>query len=72
MDWKKVFWFKNGKRYTGTAVINYILECITLENKKGRVFERLEAEQVKTGMTLQEIYDAIPFNITDFELGGRS
>ena len=72
MDWKKVFWFKNGKRFTGTAVINYILNRITLEDKKGRVFELLEAEQVKNGMTLQEIFDEIPFNITDFELGGRS
>ena len=72
MDWKKVFWFKNGKRFTGMAVINYILNRISLEDKKGRVFEILEAEQVKNGMSLQEIYNAIPFNITDYELGGRS
>ena len=71
MDWKRVFWFENGKRFKGYAVINYLTKCVTLEGKNGNIFELLEEENINNGMTLQEIYDEIHHNITNYDLGGR-
>ena len=70
---KNIYWVNSeGRLIKGIATLNLEEGYISIENDRGRVFEILEAEQVKNGMSLQEIYNAIPFNITDFELGGRA
>lgn len=69
---KNISWVNGeGRLFQGVARLNVDEGYISLENKKGQIFEKLEAEQIENGMTLEEIFDEIPEDITDFELGGK-
>ena len=73
MDWKRIFWYdERGQKHKGLANINYLDNFVSLEDKKGFTFEILFNEDVQNGMTLQEIYDEIPEDVSDYILGGRS
>ena len=65
---KNIYWSKGN----GIATLNLDEGYISLATDRGHVFEILEAEQVKNGMTLQEIYNEIPEDISNYILGGRS
>ena len=69
---KNISWVNGeGRLFQGVATLNVDEGYITMENKKGQIFEKLETEQIENGMTLEEIFDEIPEDITDFELGGK-
>ena len=73
MDWKRIYWFdERGQKHIGLANINYLDNFVSLEDKKGFAFEILFEEDLKNGMTLQEIYNEIPEDISNYILGGRA
>ena len=73
MDWKRIYWFdEKGNKHKGLANINYLDSFVSLEDRKGFVFEILFEEDLKNGMTLQEIYNDIPEDISNYILGGRA
>ena len=63
---KNVFWVHDGKKYIGYAELDeYVL---ALRAANGDAIELLEAEEIENGATLEEIFDDIPEDVTDFNL----
>ena len=63
---KNIFWVHDGKNYIGYAELEgYVL---ALRAANGEAFDLLEAEEIKNGATLEEIFDYIPEDVTDFNL----
>lgn len=66
---KRVFWNYEGKEFEGTATLNKEEGYISImANHNGMVFDRLDREQIENDMSLEEIFNDIPEDITDFEL----
>ena len=66
---KKVFWSYKGNEYKGTAVLDTDERYISMTgDERGNVFDILHEDEIKNGMTLEEIFEDIPKDITDYEL----
>lgn len=72
---KRVFWFYEGVKYWGTARLNVGTDSDSEEkyismddDKHHEVVWHLEESDIENGMTIEEIWDEIPEDITDFEL----
>lgn len=66
---KKVFWSYKGNEYTGTAFLDTDERYISMAgDERGNVFDILHEDEIKNGMTLEEIFEDIPEDITDYEL----
>ena len=66
---KKVFWSYNGNKYNGTAALATDDRYISITgDARGTVFDILREDEIKNGMTLDEIFKDIPEDITDYEL----
>jgi hypothetical protein len=65
---KKICWYNkdDDKLMYGVAILED--NVITLEPECGMPFEHLEASDIKNGMTIQEIFDEIPKDITNYSL----
>lgn len=66
---KKVFWSYNGNKYKGTAALATDDRYISITgDDRGNVFDILHEAEIKNGMTLEEIFEDIPEDITEYEL----
>ena len=66
---KKVFWSYNGNKYKGTAALDTDDRYISITgDARGTVFDILREADIKNGMTLEEIFEDIPEDITEYEL----
>ena len=66
---KKVFWSYNGNEYKGTASLDTEDRYISITgDDRGNVFDILSEAEIKNAMTLEEIFEGIPEDITDYEL----
>lgn len=66
---KTVFWNYNGTEFEGTATLNEEEGYISIvANHTGLVIDHLDREQITNGMSLEEIFNEIPEDITDYEL----
>lgn len=66
---KKLFWSYKGNEYKGTAVLDTDERYISMTgDERGNVFDILHEDEIKNGMTLEEIFEDIPEDITDYEL----
>ena len=70
---KNIYWVNSeGRLIKGIATLNLDDGFISLANDRSQVFELLEVEQIHNGTTLQEIFEEIPEDITNYNLGGRA
>lgn len=63
---KEISYTWEGKTYIGKAILKD--NIIFLENEKGESFETLEENEIQNGMSLEEIFEEIPNDITYFSL----
>lgn len=63
---KTITWEHEGKTHEGTATFEN--GTIALRNNRGEAFETLEANEIENGMTLEEIWEGIPEDVTGFSL----
>ena len=62
---KEIKWVFEGKEFKGIAALED--DKISLMNNNGS-FDIIHAEEVRFGMTLEEIFEEIPEDVTDFAL----
>lgn len=63
---KKIIWIHEGQTYEGTAIFKN--NVITLENEKHDTFDSLKESEIENGMTLEEIWEEIPEDVTHYGL----
>lgn len=63
---KQIKWVFEGKEFKGIATLED--GVIALRDGKGDAFDTLEADEIENGMTLEEIFEEIPEDVTGFEL----
>lgn len=63
---KQIKWVFEGKEFKGIATLDD--GVIALRDGKGDAFDMLEADEIENGMTLEEIFEEIPEDVTGFEL----
>ena len=66
---KKVFWSYKGNKYKGAVALDTNERYISITgDERGNVFDILREDEIKNGMTLEEIFKDIPEDITEYEL----
>lgn len=63
---KEIKWVFEGKQFKGFATLEDGM--ISMCDERGNVFDNLSQDEVEKGMTLEEIFEDIPEDVTDFEL----
>lgn len=63
---KEIKWVFEGKEHTGYAELEEGI--LALRNAKGEAFETLGQDEISNGATLEDIFDEIPEDITDYQL----
>ncbi len=63
---KQIKWVFEGKEFEGFATLED--GVIALRDGKGDAFDTLKADEIENGMTLEEIFEEIPEDVTGFEL----
>ena len=61
---KEIKWVFAGEEHTGYAELEDGI--LALRNAKGEAFETLEQDDIENGMTLEDIFDDIPEDVTGY------
>ena len=65
---KEIFWVANGTRHEGFAYYDVEEGLVSLANENWQVFDNIEQDDIENGATLEEIFEDIPEDVTDFNL----
>ena len=67
---KEIFWInvETGRRYEGFATYDIEDGIVALRGENWTAFEILEQDDIENGMTLEEIFEDIPEDVTGFNL----
>lgn len=65
---KKICWYNKDDEKWMNGVVILEDNVITLESDCGMPFDHLAVKDIKNGMTIQEIFDEIPKDITNYSL----
>ena len=63
---KEIKWVFNEEKYTGYADLQD--GVLALRHNDGEAFDLIEQDDIENGATLEDIFDDIPEDVTDFRL----
>ena len=63
---KEIYWYFNEEKQTGYTDLQD--GVLALRHNDGETFDMIEQDDVENGATLEEIFDDIPEDVTDFRL----
>ena len=67
---KEIYWIneETGRRYEWFATYDVDDGIVALRDDTWAAFDLIEQDDIENGMTLEEIFDDIPEDVTDFRL----
>ena len=63
---KEIKWVFAGEEHTGYAELEDGI--LALRHNYGEAFDLIEQDDIKNGMTLEDIFDDIPEDVTEYQL----
>ena len=63
---KEIKWVFAGEEYTGYAELKEGI--LALRHNDGEAFDLIEQDDIENGATLEEIFDDIPEDVTEYQL----
>ena len=63
---KEIYWYFNKEKYTGYAELEDGI--LALRHNYGEAFDLIEQDDIENGMTLEDIFDDIPEDVTEYQL----
>ena len=63
---KEIYWYFNKEKYIGYAELEDGI--LALRTNYGEAFDLIEQDDIENGATLEEIFDDIPEDVTEYQL----